>query len=113
MAFQNLQANVYLASGESIRFSWEDDFYASLLKAGFTILTCASEAVYLNEGTEVRVGNLTWLEQSRAEEFGQNHGLLFQKTRQSIPNEIKRKAEYRFDSHDYHSTHAGSNITAQ
>jgi hypothetical protein len=103
MAFQNLQANVYLASGESIRFSWEDDFYASLLKAGFTILTCASEAVYLNEGTEVRVGNLTWLEQSRAEELGQTHGLLFQKTRESIPNEIKRKAEYRFDSRDYHN----------
>jgi hypothetical protein len=102
MAFQNLQANVYLASGESIRFSWEDDFYASLLKAGFTILTCASEAVYLNEGTEVRVGNLTWLEHSRADELGRNHGLLFKKTRESIPNEIKRKAEYRFDSRDYH-----------
>jgi C3HC4-type zinc finger (RING finger) protein len=92
IAYENLQANVYLATGENIRFSWEDDFYSSLLKAGFAILSCASEAVYLNESTNVRVGGLTWLEQIRMEEFAQRHGLLFQKTQKSIPNEIRRKA---------------------
>jgi Zinc finger, C3HC4 type (RING finger) len=92
MAYENLQANVYLATGENIRFSWEDDFYSSLLKAGFTILSCASEAVYLNESTDIRVGGLTWLEQNRMEELAKRHGLLFQKMHKSIPNEIKRKA---------------------
>jgi hypothetical protein len=92
IAYENLQANVYLATGENIRFSWEDDFYSSLLKAGFTILSCASEAVYLNESTNIRVGLLTWLEQSRIEELAKRRGVLFQKTQKSIPNEIKRRA---------------------
>jgi hypothetical protein len=92
MAYENLQANVYLATGENIRFSWEDDFYSSLLKAGFTILSCASEAVYLNESTNVRVGRLTWLEQNRIDELTKRRGLLFQKAQRSIPNEIKRRA---------------------
>jgi Zinc finger, C3HC4 type (RING finger) len=99
-AYYNMQANVYLASGENIRFSWTDDFYSSLLKAGFTVLTCASEAVYLNEGTNVRVGNLTWLEQSRLEELSKNQGLLFSKTRASIPDEIRRRTATAFSSSD-------------
>jgi hypothetical protein len=90
-AYHNMQANVYLASGENIRFSWTDDFYSSLLKAGFTILTCASEAVYLNESTNVQVRHHTWLEQNRIDELAKNQGLLFKKTRASIPDEIRKR----------------------
>lgn len=100
LAYENLQANVYLATGENIRFSWEDDFYSSLLKAGFTILSCASEAVYLNESTNVRVAGLTWLEKTRIEELSKRTGVLFKKTQDSIPDEIRRRAAMGYSSVD-------------
>jgi hypothetical protein len=100
MAYRNLQANVYLSSGAPIRFSWEDDFYASLLKAGFAILTSASEAVYLNEGTRVRVNNFTWLEQKRMDELTAQHGTIFKKTFGSIPPDIRRPTKANFEAVD-------------
>jgi hypothetical protein len=100
IAYRNLQANVYLSSGAPIRFSWEDDFYASLLKAGFAILTSASEAVYLNEGTRVRVNNFTWLEQKRMDELTAQHGTLFKKTFGSIPPDIRRPTKANFEAVD-------------
>jgi hypothetical protein len=91
-AYDNLQANFYLRTGENIRFSWEDDFYSTLLKVGFSVLTCASEAVYLNESTNVSVSESTWLERKRLTDLTNHHSLLYKKTREAIPNEIKRRA---------------------
>ena len=68
-AYNNLQANVNLSTGPPITIRWEDDFYTSLLKAGFTIMTAASDAVYLNESIRVRIARTTWLEQKRLDEI--------------------------------------------
>ena len=68
MAHENLQANVQLSS---IRVSMHEDFYTALLKVGFTALTVASEAVYLNEGRRIGVSRWTWLEEERMQEIEQ------------------------------------------
>jgi len=68
MAHENLQANVQLSS---IRVSMHEDFYTALLKVGFTALTIASEAVYLNEGRRIGVARWTWLEEERMQEVEQ------------------------------------------
>lgn len=68
-AYQNLQANVQFSQGSAIRIKLSEDFYTSLLKIGFTILTAASEAVYLNEGSKVHVAQMTWLERKRIDEL--------------------------------------------
>jgi hypothetical protein len=65
-AHQNMQTNIPLAS---IRVSMHMDFYTALLKTGFSALTMASEAVYLNESAEVNVKQLTWLEEDRLREI--------------------------------------------
>ena len=62
MARENMQANAQLSS---IRLDMTEDFYTALLKIGFTALTVASEAVYLNEGLPINVGTSTWLEEER------------------------------------------------
>ncbi|KAI9874904.1 MAG: hypothetical protein M1830_009140 [Pleopsidium flavum] len=69
LAHENLQANVQLSS---IRVSMHEDFYTALLKIGFTALTIASEAVYLNEGRRVGVNRWTWLEEERMKEIEQS-----------------------------------------
>ncbi|KAI4142428.1 MAG: hypothetical protein L6R39_004944 [Caloplaca ligustica] len=66
MAFDNLQANVHLST---IRISMHEDFYTTLLKVGFTTLTIASEAVFLNEGKRIGVHRWTWLEEERLKEI--------------------------------------------
>ncbi|KAF2459201.1 hypothetical protein BDY21DRAFT_362676 [Lineolata rhizophorae] len=71
-AYQNLHANVHFSSSAPVRMQWSDDFYTTLLKAGFAILTAASETVYLNEGPTVRVPATpaaTWLERKRLDEL--------------------------------------------
>jgi hypothetical protein len=65
-AHHNMQANIPLAS---IRVSMHMDFYTALLKTGFSALTMASEAVYLNESLEVNVKQFTWLEEDRLREI--------------------------------------------
>lgn len=69
MAHENLQANGQLST---IRISRHEDFYTALLKVGFTVLTAASEAVYLNEGRRISVGRSTWLEDERMKEIEQS-----------------------------------------
>ncbi|CAD6564014.1 MAG: hypothetical protein ASARMPRED_002644 [Alectoria sarmentosa] len=66
MARENLQANAQLSS---IRLDITEDFYTALLKIGFTTLTVASEAVYLNEGQRINVATSTWLEEERLKEI--------------------------------------------
>ncbi len=68
LAHENLQANVQLSN---IRVSMHEDFYTALLKVGFTALTVASEAVYLNEGRRIGVTRWTWLEEERMREIEQ------------------------------------------
>ena len=66
MARENMQANAQLSS---IRLDMTEDFYTALLKIGFTALTVASEAVYLNEGLRINVTTSTWLEEERLKEI--------------------------------------------
>ena len=61
-ARQNMQANIQLSK---IRLDMHEDFYTAILKIGFSALTIASEAVYLNEGQRVGVIRSTWLEEDR------------------------------------------------
>ncbi|KAK4544849.1 hypothetical protein LTR36_003753 [Oleoguttula mirabilis] len=68
-AYHNLQANVQFSSSTSIRITMSEDFYTTLLKIGFNVLTAASEAVYLNEGSRIQVAQMTWVEQKRIDEL--------------------------------------------
>ncbi|KAI9832209.1 MAG: hypothetical protein M1826_002213 [Phylliscum demangeonii] len=65
VARENLQANIHFSS---IRVSRHEDFFSALLKVGFTALTAASEAVFLNEGRPIGVRRWTWLEEDRMNE---------------------------------------------
>jgi len=65
-AHHNMQANVPLSS---IRISMHMDFYTALLRTGFSIMTMASEAVYLNESRGVSIKQRTWLEEDRLREI--------------------------------------------
>ncbi|KAL9078432.1 MAG: hypothetical protein Q9157_002660 [Trypethelium eluteriae] len=87
LAYDNLQANVHLSLGAPIRINWQEDFYTSLLKIGFSILTSASEAVYLNEGQGIRVGRMSWLEQKRFGEVLQRKALV-KRSVESVPPEL-------------------------
>ncbi|KAF2204669.1 hypothetical protein GQ43DRAFT_364122 [Delitschia confertaspora ATCC 74209] len=68
-AYRNLQANVHLSEITPLRLNWQEDFYTAILKCGFTVLTAASEAVYLNEGARINVAQMTWLEKKRLGEI--------------------------------------------
>ncbi|TVY39255.1 Protein ASI3 [Lachnellula occidentalis] len=65
-AHHNMQANVPLSS---IRITMHMDFYTALLRTGFSVLTMASEAVYLNESRSVNIKQRTWLEEERLQEI--------------------------------------------
>ncbi|SLM36510.1 hypothetical protein LPUS_06076 [Lasallia pustulata] len=84
MAHENLQANGQLST---IRISRHEDFYTALLKIGFTVLTAASEAVYLNEGRRIGVSRSTWLEDERLKEIEQSLGSP-RNWRSAVPQDI-------------------------
>jgi hypothetical protein len=67
-AYGNLHANIHLSSITPLTINWHDDFYTTILKVGYVILTAASEAVFLNEGTKVNVHSMTWLEKQRLQD---------------------------------------------
>ncbi|KAF1966025.1 ubiquitin-protein ligase-like protein [Bimuria novae-zelandiae CBS 107.79] len=67
-AYNNLHANIHLSAITPLTVSWNEDFYTAILKVGLTVLTAASEAVYLNEGMRVNVYPSTWLERQRYSE---------------------------------------------
>ncbi|KAI9756907.1 MAG: hypothetical protein M4579_003661 [Chaenotheca gracillima] len=73
MAHENLQVNIQFST---VRITMHEDFYTTLLKVGFTALTAASEAVFLNEGSPVAVRRWTWLEEERMREVESSHGSL-------------------------------------
>lgn len=84
-ACQNLQANVQVSSGSPIRIKMSEDFYTTLLKIGFSILTAASEAVLLNEGNRLHVAQMTWLERKRIDELASGVDL---RRRLEVPTEL-------------------------
>ncbi|KAF9739376.1 hypothetical protein PMIN06_000923 [Paraphaeosphaeria minitans] len=64
-AYGNLHANIHLSAITPLSISWNEDFYTAVLKVGLTVLTAASEAVFLNEAMRVNVHSSTWLERKR------------------------------------------------
>ncbi|GAM90188.1 hypothetical protein ANO11243_082290 [Dothideomycetidae sp. 11243] len=84
-AFNNMQANVQFFSSSPIKLNWQEDFYSNLLKIGFNILTAASEAVYLNEGSGINIHDMTWVERKRLRELGK----LYKSRQSRIPIEVK------------------------
>jgi len=86
--YQNLQANVQFSSTSSIRVKMSEDFYTTLLKIGFNVLLAASEAVYLNEGSRIRVAQMTWLEQKRIDELANT---MERRKLPTVPSELLDK----------------------
>jgi hypothetical protein len=84
-AYQNLQANVQFSATSSIRIKMSEDFYTTLLKVGFAVLTAASEAVYLNEGSRIQVAQMTWLEQKRIGELATS---MDRRNKPNVPSEL-------------------------
>lgn len=70
LAHGNMQANISLKS--DIRIRMDMDFFTALLRAGFAAITMASEAVYLNEDSQVNLKPHTWLEEERLRELDQH-----------------------------------------
>lgn len=87
-AYNNLHANIHLSAITPLTVNWNEDFYTAILKVGFTVLTAASEAVFLNEGTKVNVHSMTWLEKKRLEDILKRRR-EFQRTLTSIPPELR------------------------
>ncbi|KAF2747801.1 hypothetical protein M011DRAFT_422795 [Sporormia fimetaria CBS 119925] len=87
VAYENLHANIHLSSVTPLTINWEEDFYTAILRVGYTVLTAASEAVFLNEGRRVNVESMTWLEKKRL----QDHLTRRRKFQQSVvpvPSEL-------------------------
>ena len=84
-AYQNLQANVQFSSASALRIKMSEDFYTTLLKIGFSVLTSASEAVYLNEGSRIQVAKMTWVEQKRIDELASS---IDSRRKPAVPSEL-------------------------
>lgn len=76
-AQENMQVNIQLST---ISINLQEDFYSALLRIGFTALTAASEAVYLNEGRCITVGRWTWLEEERMIELERSGAMRYRGT---------------------------------
>lgn len=87
-AYENLHANIHLSAITPLTINWNEDFYTAMVKVGFTVLTAASEAVYLNEGTRVNVHAMTWLERKRLQDVLARRRQLRQSL-QTIPSELE------------------------
>jgi hypothetical protein len=83
-AYRNLQAN-QISQTAAIRIKMSEDFYTTLLKIGFNVLTAASEAVYLNEGHQIKIASMTWLEQKRVDELAAG---VEKRRRLTVPSEL-------------------------
>ncbi|XPS76620.1 hypothetical protein M3J09_008668 [Ascochyta lentis] len=88
VAYNNLHANIHLSSIAPLTISWHEDFYTAILKVGFTVLTAASEAVFLNEGIRINVHPMTFLEKKRLKEV-LDRRRQFRQTLTKIPEELK------------------------
>lgn len=72
IAHDNLQAAIQL---RTINVRWYEDFYTALLRLGFSALTAASEAVFLNEGRAVEMRQFTWVEEDRLDDIDASRSL--------------------------------------
>ena len=81
LAQDNLQIN---SSLQNMRLDMQEDFYTALLRIGFSALTAASDAVYLNEGRQISVRRWTWLEEQRLDEIEDDSEFLFTEPTPSI-----------------------------
>ena len=88
VAYNNLHANIHLSSIAPLTISWHEDFYTAILKVGFTVLTAASEAVFLNEGIRINVHSMTFLEKKRLKEV-LDRRRQFRQTLTNVPEELK------------------------
>lgn len=88
-AYRNLQANSHISSNTTLRLNYQEDFFTALLKVGFAVLTAASEAVFLNEGTRVNVAGMTWLEDDRIQEMNASRNHLMKKALEAVPEELR------------------------
>jgi hypothetical protein len=88
VAYNNLHANIHLSASTPLTISWNEDFYTAILKVGFTVLTAASEAVFLNEGTKVHVHPMTWIEKKRLQDILIRRR-RFQQSLTNIPLELR------------------------
>lgn len=91
VAYGNLHANIHLSAITPLTINWHEDFYTAILKVGFTVLTAASEAVLLNEGTKVNVHSMTWLEKQRLQDILARRR-RFRETLTNIPSELRDEA---------------------
>jgi hypothetical protein len=87
-AYNNLHANIHLSASTPLTINWNEDFYTAILKVGFTVLTAASEAVFLNEGTKVHVHPMTWVEKKRLQDII-NRRRKFRQSLTNIPPELR------------------------
>lgn len=91
VAYGNLHANIHLSAITPLTVNWHEDFYTAILKVGFTVLTAASEAVYLNEGARINVNSMTWLEKKRLHEI-LTRRRRFRQSLAAIPPELRGDA---------------------
>ena len=91
VAYGNLHANIHLSAITPLTINWHEDFYTAILKVGFTVLTAASEAVYLNEGVRINVSSLTWLEKKRLQEILARRR-RFRQSLATVPAELRGDA---------------------
>lgn len=87
-AYGNLHANIHLSSITPLTINWNEDFYTAILKVGFTVLTAASEAVFLNEGPKINLHAMTWLEKQRMQEVLARRR-RFRQNLTNIPSELR------------------------
>jgi hypothetical protein len=87
-AYNNLHANIHLSASTPLTINWNEDFYTAILKVGFTVLTAASEAVFLNEGTKVHVHPMTWVEKKRLQDII-NRRRKFRQSLTNVPPELR------------------------
>ncbi|KAF1993238.1 ubiquitin-protein ligase-like protein [Amniculicola lignicola CBS 123094] len=91
VAYGNLHANIHLSAITPLTVNLHEDFYTAILKVGFTVLTAASEAVYLNEGTRINVNSMTWLEKKRMQEMIARRR-SFRQSIAGVPSELRGDA---------------------
>ncbi|OKL57512.1 hypothetical protein UA08_07248 [Talaromyces atroroseus] len=71
LAHENMQGSSQI---RNVRLNMHEDFYTTLLRIGYTALTAASDAVFLNEEQSVVARQRTWLEEDRLAEIDAAHG---------------------------------------
>jgi Zinc finger, C3HC4 type (RING finger) len=95
LAHENMQGSSQI---RNVRLNMHDDFYTTLLRVGYTALTAASEAVFLNEGRNVVARRRTWLEEDRLAEIDASHRRV-----STRPRTWESAANFNFDMPPTHA----------